>query len=178
MQFLSTDVNDVFVLVPEIHEDQRGHFFRTFCEDEFKQAGIPFRIVQSNLSHNKSASTLRGMHFQVAPHGEPKIVQCVAGRIWDVALDLRPTSSTYLRWAAIELLATRPQFFYIPEGCAHGFITLEDNSDVLYLMGAPYVAEAARGVRWNDPAFAIEWPENPKVISDRDANYPNFLNSE
>ena len=132
------------------------------------------RVAQTNISHNRRAFTLRGLHYQEEPQGEPKVVQCIRGRIWDVAVDLRPDSETYCRWAGVELAPQIRRLYYIPRGCAHGFITLEDDCDVFYLMGAVYVPSAARGVRWNDPAFAIEWPVQPLEMSERDANHSDF----
>jgi dTDP-4-dehydrorhamnose 3,5-epimerase len=156
----------------DVRSDERGGFCRTFCEAEFAAAGIPFRVVQANLSFNPHRHTLRGMHFQKAPHGEPKIVSCLRGRIFDVAVDLREQSPTYLHWEAIELAPGEARMLYLAEGLAHGFLTLEPESEVYYLMGAHYVMDEARGVRWDDPAFAIEWPTAPALISDRDRNFP------
>ena len=127
-----------------------------------------------NFSHNRDAFTLRGLHYQAAPHAEAKIVHCVRGKVYDVALDLRPASSTYMRWAAAELSPQARRMFFIPEGCAHGFLTLAPDSDIIYVMGTAFVAEAARGVRWNDPAFGIDWPAAPQVISGRDAGYRDY----
>lgn len=158
----------------EGHTDARGYFARTFCEEEFAKAGLAMRIVQANISRNPRARTLRGMHYQGEPHGEPKIVQCVRGRIYDVAVDLRPRSPTYRHWASVELAPDNDRLFYIPPGCAHGFLTLETNSDIVYLMGAAFVPGSGRGVRWDDPAFAIEWPAAPTEISERDAGYEAF----
>lgn len=158
----------------EGHSDSRGYFARTFCEAEFARAGIAMRVVQTNISRNPRRLTLRGMHYQAEPHGEPKIVQCVRGRIFDVAVDLRPQSPTYKRWAGVVLGREENRVFYIPAGCAHGFLTLEADSDIVYLMGAPFVAGSGRGARWNDPAFGIEWPDVPAEMSERDAGYPDY----
>ena len=127
-----------------------------------------------NVSHNRDAFTLRGMHYQAAPHGESKIVHCVRGRIFDVAVDLRPGSASYLKWVGVELAPQLRRLLFIPDGCAHGFLTLEASSDIVYAMGHPFVAEAGRGVRWNDPAFGIEWPQTPRIISERDASLSDF----
>ena len=131
-------------------------------------------VAQANISHNAKAGTLRGLHYQAEPHGEPKIVHCVRGRIWDVAVDLRADSPTFREWVGVELSPEARRIFYIPRGCAHGFITLRDDTDVLYLMGAAFEPGAGRGVRWNDPAFGIRWPFEPAVLATRDASYEDF----
>lgn len=174
MRFSQTALPGVVTIALDAAEDERGFFARTFCDDEFARAGIGMRPRQMSLSHNRAAFTLRGMHYQAAPHGESKLVQCVRGRIFDVALDLRPGSPAYRRWIGIELSPATRRMIFIPEGCAHGFLTLEDDSDVLYLMEQPFVPDAARGVRWSDPAFGIAWPAPPQVISARDDACPDF----
>ena len=174
MRFIPTPLAGVVTVEMEAAEDDRGFFARSFCAEEFARAGIALKPQQANISHNADALTLRGMHYQAAPHGEPKLVQCVRGRIYDVAVDLRPASSTYRQWFGLELAPDLKRMLFVPEGCAHGFLTLEADSDVLYLMGQPFVPEAARGVRWNDPAFGIAWPAAPQRISSRDAACPDF----
>jgi dTDP-4-dehydrorhamnose 3,5-epimerase len=174
MRFIRTEIPDVTVVELEAHRDERGFFARSFCEEEFAAAGIPMRIIQSNLSHNPVAHTLRGIHFQRPPYEEPKLVQCIRGRLWDLAIDLRRDSPTFGHWIGIELSPDMERLLYIPPGCGHGFITLEDQTDVLYLMGAPFAAGAGCGIRWNDPSFDIAWPSEPVVISERDASYPLF----
>ena len=174
MRFVPTALPGVLVIDLDVAEDERGFFSRTFCEDEFAGAGIAMRPRQINLSHNAHALTLRGLHFQAAPHGESKLVQCVRGRIFDVAVDLRSNSPSYRRWFGIELAPQLRRALYIPEGCAHGFLTLEAESDVHYVMGHPFVPEAGRGVRWNDPAFGIDWPAQPQLVSARDRSYLDF----
>ena len=156
------------------HCDERGAFARTWCRDTFREAGIEFEPAQCNISRNPRRGTLRGMHYQRWPHGESKLVQCVRGRIYDVAIDLRPDSATFGRAVGTELSGDGDRLFFIPEGCAHGFLTLEPDSDVFYYMGSSFVADAAEGVRWDDPSFAIEWPARPVLISARDAAYPDF----
>lgn len=168
MRFHRTAVEGAVIVELDAHSDARGSFARTFCEEEFSKAGIHFRVAQVNFSRNTRKGTLRGMHYQAEPHGEPKIVQCVRGRIFDVAIDLRPKSATYKQWTSVELSGDGTRVFCIPKGCAHGFLTLEDESDIVYLMGAPYVAASGMGVRWNDPAFGVIWPEAPVEISERD----------
>lgn len=174
MRFSKTAVDGVLLIDLDAAEDARGFFARAFCEEEFARAGIALRARQVSLSHNRAALTLRGLHYQAAPHEETKLVHCVRGRIFDVAVDLRPASATYRRWTAAELSPAARRMLYIPKGCAHGFLTLEADSDILYVMGADFVAEAGRGVRWNDPAFGIDWPAAPQVIAERDATYPDF----
>jgi len=170
-------VSGAYLIEPEPIADERGLFARTFCAEEFARRGLDARVSQCNTSANRRAGTLRGMHYQAAPHGEAKLVRCTRGAIFDVAVDLRPSSSTYLRWAGAELTADNRQAFFIPAGCAHGFQTLADDSEVLYQMSTPFVPGAGRGVRWNDPAFGITWPEPPplgRTISERDRVYPDL----
>jgi dTDP-4-dehydrorhamnose 3,5-epimerase len=158
----------------EGHEDERGFFARTFCEVEFAAHGLATRYPQCNLSYNRKAGTLRGMHYQAAPHREAKLVRCVSGAIYDVIVDLRAESLTRLRWVGVELDAQARTALYVPEGFAHGFLTLQKDSEVFYQMGAVHVPEAARGFRWDDPAFGIEWPFPPRTISERDRTYRDF----
>jgi dTDP-4-dehydrorhamnose 3,5-epimerase len=174
MRFTETALAGVVTIALDAAEDERGFFARTFCDDEFLRAGIVMQPRQMNLSHNIETLTLRGMHYQAATHGESKLVQCVRGRIFDVVVDLRRHSPTYRRWVGIELAPDLRRMIFVPEGCAHGFLTLEQDSDVFYLMGSAYVSEAGRGVRWSDPAFGIVWPAPPRVISARDNAYPDF----
>jgi dTDP-4-dehydrorhamnose 3,5-epimerase len=174
VRFEETAIAGAYRLRLDAQPDARGFFARTFCERSFAERGLLERFPQQNLSRNARAGTLRGLHLQVAPHGEVKVVRCVRGAIFDVAVDLRPGSRSYLRWVGLTLDAEAGDAFYVPEGCAHGFVTLSDDSDVLYLMGAAYAPEAARSYRWNDPAFGIVWPREPAVISDRDRDLPDF----
>lgn len=148
--------------------DERGFFARTFCQEEMAAHGIEMRIVQANISWSRSRGTLRGLHYQVEPHGEPKIVRCTRGSIWDVVVDLRRDSPTYRQWVAVELTAANHRMLFIPRGLAHGFLTLTDDTELHYDMGASYVPAAARAIRWDDPAFGITWPFPPQVISDQD----------
>ena len=177
MRFIETPLPGVWVLELEEIEDERGWFARTFDAEEFRERGLNPDVMQCNASFNLRAGTVRGMHYQAAPHGECKLVRCVRGAIFDVAVDLRPESPTCRDWHGIELSADNRLAFYIPAGLAHGFQTLEDNSEVLYQMGDPYVPEAGCGVRWDDPAFGIEWPavKGGRIISGRDASYPDFV---
>lgn len=158
--------------------DERGFFARTFCEKEFKDAGLDFRVVQSNLSQNAASATLRGLHYQAQPVPDPKLVSCVRGAIFDVCVDLRPDSPTYCQWVGQELTAENCRALFVPQGCAHGFITLTDDTMVHYQMGAFYDPDLARGVRWDDPAFSISWPIAPAHMSKRDRTYPDLRAGE
>jgi len=172
--FRDTEIEDVRIVELEPHSDERGSFARSFCTQEFAAAGIGLAVVQTNVSRNTSRGTLRGLHFQAEPAPEPKLARCTAGRVFDVAVDLRPASPSFCRWTSLELDAEAHNGLFIPAGCAHGFLTLSDNAEVTYLMGAAYAPELARGVRWNDPAFGIDWPFEPSIMSDKDAAYPDF----
>lgn len=172
MIFKATKLEGAFLIEPERKEDERGYFVRTFCEREFAEHGLQVRFVQCNLSFNRLQGTLRGMHFQAAPHEEAKLVSCTRGAIYDVIIDLRAGSPTYLQHVAETLSADNGKAFYIPEGFAHGFQTLEDDTEVFYQMSEFYYPESARGVRWNDPAFQIEWPPARRTIIPRDQEYP------
>jgi len=175
--FRETEVAGGYVVEPERLEDERGFFARTFSAREFAARGLDDRVEQCSTSFNAKAGTLRGLHYQAAPHGEAKLVRCTRGAIYDVCLDLRPGSASYLRWTGMELSADDGRALFVPEGCAHGFQTLVDASEVHYQISTPYVPDAARGVRWNDPAFGIEWPPAPpagRTIAKRDAEYPDF----
>jgi dTDP-4-dehydrorhamnose 3,5-epimerase len=174
--FEETPLPGVWVVADERRGDERGWFARTFDLDEFRARGMELDPVQANASSNARAGTLRGMHFQTAPHEEPKLVRCTRGAVWDVAVDLRPGSPSFRSWFGAELSADNGRMLFIPGGLAHGFQTLSDDSELAYLMGARYVPEAADGVRWDDPAFGIEWPDAPdgRIITDRDASWPDF----
>jgi dTDP-4-dehydrorhamnose 3,5-epimerase len=174
MRFVETPLKGVMLVELEPFSDERGSFSRVFCDDEFARAGIAMPVRQANLSRNPHALTLRGMHYQQAPYGESKLVQCIRGRIFDVAVDLRPHSPSYRRWFGTELTPDLQRMLFIPDGCAHGFLTLEDASDVIYLVGHPYVPAAECGVRWNDPAFDIAWPATPRIMSSRDRSHADF----
>jgi dTDP-4-dehydrorhamnose 3,5-epimerase len=173
-----TEIAGVHVVEPERHEDVRGFFARTWDAETFGAAGLADAVVQTSVSFNRLRGTLRGMHYQADPHAETKLVRCSAGAVFDVAVDLRQGSPTFSRWVGAHLSAENGLALYIPEGCAHGFLTLADSTEVTYQMSAPHVPEAARGVRYDDPAFAIEWPEDVAVITERDRTYPDFTRSE
>jgi dTDP-4-dehydrorhamnose 3,5-epimerase len=174
MIFHETPLPGVVVVEPERLRDERGWFARTFALEEFEANGLEPAIVHCNLSFNARAGTLRGMHYQAPPDGECKLVRCTRGGLYDVALDLRPDSPTYLSWHAIELTAESHLALYIPRGLAHGFQTLVDETEVYYQMSERYVASATQGVRWDDPVFGIFWPEGERIISERDRSYPAF----
>ena len=175
MKLEQTPLAGAYVVELERLEDERGWFARTFDPDVWRAAGIEPTNVQSSVSFNARAGTLRGLHFQEAPHGEDKLVRCTRGAVHDVIVDLRPDSPTYCRWFGIELTPDNGRELLVGKGFAHGFQTLVDASEVHYQMSYPFVPEAGRGVRWNDPAFGIEWPAaEPRTISERDATYPDF----
>ena len=172
MIFIETKLKDAFIIELEKLEDERGFFARTFCKEEFKAHSLNHQFVQCNLSFNKKKGTLRGMHYQKAPHEEIKLITCTRGIIFDVVVDLRSDSPTYCKWFAVELRSDNYKMLYIPKGFAHGFQTLDDNSVIFYQMSEFYHPECARGVRWNDPAFGIEWPLNNPVMTKKDRTYP------
>ncbi len=162
------------MIEPEMHEDDRGFFARTFCRREFEARGLNPQVVQCNVSFNKRKGSLRGMHFQASPYSEAKLVRCTAGSIYDVIIDLRPSSSAFRKHFGIELSARNRKMLYIPEEFAHGFQTLEDDTEVFYQMSQYYSPEHSRGVRWDDPAFGISWPPGERIIIERDRTYPDF----
>jgi dTDP-4-dehydrorhamnose 3,5-epimerase len=174
VKFHPTALPGVMVVEITALQDERGLFARTYDTALFAAAGMPSDWPQCNVSYNVRRGTLRGMHYQADPRPEPKLVRCTMGRVYDVAVDLRPDSPTFRRWFGVELSAARHNALFIPAGLAHGFLTLEDGCELFYQMGESYDAGLARGVRWNDPAFAIEWPFQPEVIADRDANFADF----
>ncbi|MEI8016844.1 MAG: dTDP-4-dehydrorhamnose 3,5-epimerase [Schlesneria sp.] len=174
MKIVETLLCGAFVIEPERLEDERGFFARSWCQNEFAEHGLNPDLVQCNISFNRRKGTLRGMHFQRSPDGETKVVRCTMGAIYDVIVDLRQDSPTYLRWMGVELSSENRRMLYIPEDFAHGFITLVDSTELFYQMSNRYFPGSAAGFRWNDPAFGIEWPDSPQVISDRDNSYPDF----
>lgn len=174
MIFLETEIKGVYVILPERMEDERGFFARTWCHREFQAAGLNTAWVQDNLSFSKRKGTLRGLHYQAEPHGEIKLVRCTMGSIYDVVVDLRRNSSTFRQWLVIELSAENRKMLYIPRGIAHGYQTLTDHTEVFYLMSEFYHPDSARGVRWDDPAFGIQWPKGDRILSERDRAFPDF----
>ena len=174
MIFTKTALEGAWIIDIKKLEDERGFFARTFCQKEFLEHGLNTRVAQCNISYNQKKGTWRGMHLQVSPFQEAKLVQCTAGAIYDVIIDLRPRSRTYLQHLGVMLNSQEYRMLYIPEGFAHGFLTLTEEVNVFYQMSEFYAPECARGFRWNDPAFALQLPDEVRVISERDASYPDF----
>jgi dTDP-4-dehydrorhamnose 3,5-epimerase len=174
MIFKESKLPGTFEILLEPRADERGFFARAWCHNEFEQHGLNPNLVQCNISYNPRKGTMRGMHYQAEPHAEAKLVRCTKGGVYDVVIDLRPQSPTFMEWIGVSLSAANRNMVYIPEGCAHGFLTLEDESEVYYQMSAFYHADSAGGVRWNDPAFKIAWPGEPALISERDRTYADF----
>lgn len=172
MRFFETGLEDVWLLAPEPHSDDRGTFTRTFCAREFGLRGLATEFVQHSSSHSWRRHTLRGLHFQVPPHEEAKLVSCSQGAIWDVAVDLRPESRTWGRWYGAELTPENGHQLYIPPGCAHGFQTLVDDSITIYLISNFYQPDAASGLRYDDPSLSITWPAEPSCIAEKDLAWP------
>lgn len=175
MIFNRTEIPGVCTVDLEKRADERGFFARGWCGQEFADAGLCNRLAQMNISFNRHRHTLRGFHYQVAPYQEDKLLRCVRGAVHDVLLDLRPDSPTYMRHITVELSAANYRMLLVPKGCANAFLTLQDDTEVTYLVSEFYTPVAERGVRWNDPAFAISWPAEPAVISDKDRNWPDYV---
>lgn len=175
MIFTETKLKGAFILELEKLEDERGFFARTWCRREFAEHGLNPNLVQSSISFNHKSGTLRGMHYQIAPYEEAKLVECIAGAIYDVIIDLRYDSPTFTQWIAVELTAENHRTLYVPEKFAHGFQTLKNNTEVLYQISEFYAPEYARGIRWDDSTFGIQWPDATRIISPRDATYPDFI---
>lgn len=174
MIFHETKLPGAFIIEPDRFEDERGFFSRIWSQKEFEECGLTARFVESNTSLSVHTGTLRGMHYQAAPHAQAKLVRCTAGSIYDVIIDLRADSPAFMQWEGVELSAENRLLLYIPQGFAHGFQTLTDNTEVLYQVSAYYEPDSARGVRWNDPAFGVDWPETTRTIIARDNQYPDF----
>ena len=174
MVFRETKLKGAFLIDLEKSEDERGFFARSWCKNEFDAHGLNSRLVQCNISFNKKKGTLRGMHYQAPPQGEAKLIRCTAGSIYDVIIDLRPQSATFTHWYGVNLSADNYMMLYVPEDLAHGFLTLADETEVFYQMSEFYSPAHGRGIRWNDPLFRIEWPDEPRIISDRDRSYPDI----
>ena len=171
---MQTSLPGSFIIEPELLKDERGFFARTFCRKEFETYGLNPDLVQCDISFNKKKGTLRGMHYQVKPREEAKLVRCTMGAIYDVIIDIRSESPTFKQWFAVELTAENRKMLYVSEGFAHGFLTLQDNSEAFYQMSEVFVPDCARGIRWDDPAFHIEWPKDILFIADRDLQFPDF----
>ncbi len=176
MIFTETTLKDAYIVEPEKHEDERGYFARAFCENEFESKGFKLHMVQSNIGFSHKGGTIRGLHYQVYPHAEVKLISCINGSIFDVIIDLRPDSPTYKQWFGIELNSKNNKMLLVPENFAHGYQSLADNTKVFYQISQFYVPDAERGVRWNDSAFNIPWPDmNHPIISDKDKRWPDFF---
>lgn len=178
MIFTETKIFGVIIIEPESLADERGFFARSFCQREFKDHGLNPDIVQCNISFNRKRGTLRGMHYQAHPYEEAKLIRCTKGALYDVALDLRKNSPTYQKWVSVELTEENRKMIYISEGVAHGFQTLEDDTEIFYQMSQFYNPESARGVRYDDPAFGIDWPIFPAIVSSKDASFTSFDSGE
>jgi dTDP-4-dehydrorhamnose 3,5-epimerase len=174
MIFKETKLTGVYEIHLEPKADERGFFARSWCQQEFEQQGLNSNLVQCNISFNPWKNTLRGMHYQKPPYAEAKLVRCIQGAIYDVVVDLRTQSPTFKNWIGVTLTSANRNMIYIPEGCAHGFLTLEDESEVFYQMSEFYHAASALGARWDDAAFQVIWPAKPQLISERDRTFPDF----
>lgn len=178
MIFTETALEGAFIVDPQLLEDARGFFARTWCQREFALRGLNPRLVQCSISYSARSGTLRGLHYQIKPFEEAKLVRCIAGAIYDVIIDLRPGSSSYMQWLAVELTAGSRRMIYVPEGCAHGFQTLRNDTEVLYQMSEFHEPGCARGIRWDDPAFGVDWPAADRIISEQDRGYPDFASGK
>ena len=174
MKYLETSVQGCFIIEPDRFDDERGYFSKIWDHKEFAQRGLSTDFAQFNLAYNHKAGTLRGMHFQTAPHEEVKLVRCTRGAVFDVIIDLRLKSPTHLKWSGVELTEENYRTYYVPKGCAHGYITLTDKAEVTYNVSTAYAPQSANGVRWNDSVFGIKWPMQPAVINARDNTYPDY----
>lgn len=174
MHFSELKIRGAWMIDPSPHVDDRGAFFRAWCIDEFAARGIDFTPLQANIGVNRRTGTVRGLHYQLAPHAETKLVRCVRGAVFDVLVDLRPESATFGQWFGTELSASNARMMVVPPGCAHGYQTLQDNSDVHYMTSAVYAPSAARGLRYDDPTVGIKWPLPPTILSDQDKRWPSL----
>lgn len=179
MNFTETSLSGAYVIEPVIISDERGYFARTWCQSELDEIGLNSKIAQCSLSFNKKQGTTRGMHYQAAPYSETKIISCIRGSIHDVIIDIRPDSSTYMQHVCVRLTADSLKMLYVPVGIAHGFQTMEDDTEVFYQISDFHHPGAARGIRWNDPAFAIEWPHAAnRILSEQDRKWPDFVQTQ
>lgn len=174
MKFIAQAIPDLFLITPDLHEDERGVFRRSFCKDEFAKQGINFSVEQGNISENFKKHTMRGFHYQVSPSNESKVISCISGALYNVVLDLRKDSEMYQKWVVLEVSADKRESMHIPAGCANAFLTMKDNTIVHYYMGDSFSPNTYRGFRYNDPKFSVKWPCEPKVISEKDLNFPDF----
>ena len=175
MNFISQNINDLSLINPDLHIDERGVFRRSFCKEELRKNGINFNALQGNISENFNKHTLRGFHYQSSPSNESKIISCVTGSLYNIVLDLRKESSTYKKWSSLEINSKDRQSIYVPAGCANAFLTLENNTIVHYYMNDSYNPNTYRGIRYNDPAFSFKWPHEPEIISEKDLNLSDFI---
>ena len=175
MNFVNQKIDGIYLIKPTLHQDERGVFRRSFCEDELSSIGIKFTVKQGNISENFKKHTLRGFHYQVHPSCESKIITCVTGSLFNAIIDLRKESETYLNWVSLEISAKNKESIYIPAGCTNAFLTMSENTIVHYYMSDSFNPNRYRGIRFNDPKFNVEWPCDPKVISDKDLNIPDFI---
>ena len=175
MKFISQKINDLFLIIPDLHSDERGVFRRSFCKEIFEKNGVNFNSLQGNISENFNKHTLRGFHYQSSPSDESKIITCVTGALFNIVLDLRKKSKTYKQWSSLEIDSNKRQSIYVPAGCASAFLTLEDNTIVHYYMNDFYNPNTYKGIRYNDPLFSFKWPCEPKIISEKDLNLPDFI---
>jgi dTDP-4-dehydrorhamnose 3,5-epimerase len=174
VNFEPLSVAGAYLVSPQTNSDERGSFARVYCRDEFITHGLDPAVTQCSISRNTTRATLRGMHYQCEPHAEVKLVRCQRGAAFHAIVDLREASDSYCQWSSVELSADNSLLLYVPQGVAHGFLTLEPDTEIYYQMSTAYCEESARGVRWNDPAFDIRWPADVAVISERDSRYPDF----
>jgi dTDP-4-dehydrorhamnose 3,5-epimerase len=175
MKFRQTAIEGARIIELERRADERGFFARAWCEEELQQESLTACIAQINTAYSPRAGTLRGLHFQLAPHAEVKIARCVRGAVYDVIVDLRRESRTYRKWLGVTLTPESGESLYVPQGCAHGYLTLKDDTELMYFTSKPYAPQAARGVRFDDPAFAIKWPAEIRIVSDADRAWPEFF---
>jgi len=175
MKFIPQYIADLFLIIPDLHRDERGVFRRSFCKDEFAKNGVEFDVRQGNISENFKKHTMRGFHYQISPSDESKIISCISGALYNVVLDLRKKSVTYKKWVALEISSNKRESVYVPAGCANAFLTTEDNTIVHYYMGDSFSPNTYRGIRYNDPEFAVKWPCEPEIISEKDNNLPDFV---
>lgn len=175
MKFHELDLHGACWIEIELKEDERGFFARSFCEREFIGQGMPIHFPQCNISFNKKRGTLRGIHYSVQPCAEAKLIRCTQGAVYDVLVDLRAHSSSYLKWVSVKLTSENRKILFVPEGIAHGYQTLEDNTEIFYHMSVPYDGSCARGIRWDDPALRIEWPISNPILSQKDTEFPNIV---
>ena len=175
MKFISQNINDLLLIIPDLHRDERGVFRRSFCKEIFEKNGVNFNSLQGNISENFNKHTLRGFHYQSSPSDESKIITCVTGALFNIVLDLRKKSKTYKQWSSLEIDSNKRQSIYVPAGCANAFLTLEDNTIVHYYMNDLYNPNTYKGIRYNDPSFSFKWPCEPKIISEKDLNLPDFI---